>query len=39
VLDSLQRVGIDAEVVGTQLQDEGVRLFDEAFAALLAALD
>lgn len=39
VLDSLQRVGIDAEAVGTQLQDEGVRLFDEAFAALLAALD
>jgi transaldolase len=37
-LDAVARLGIDPEAVGTQLQTEGLALFDEAYAALLAAV-
>lgn len=36
--DALERLGISHEAVGEQLQREGVKLFDEAFDALLAAV-
>jgi transaldolase len=36
--DGLERLGIGHEDVGEQLQREGVKLFDEAFDALLAAV-
>lgn len=36
--DAAERFGIDHEAVGTRLQHEGVKLFDEAFTALLQAV-
>jgi transaldolase len=38
VVDAVQRLGIDHEAVGAQLQTEGLALFDEAYAALLDAV-
>lgn len=35
---AVERLGIDHEAIGTQLQQEGVKLFDEAFSALLQAV-
>ncbi|MBL8534637.1 MAG: transaldolase [Betaproteobacteria bacterium] len=37
-LAALERLGIDLEAAGTQLQTEGVKLFEEAYAALLSAV-
>jgi transaldolase len=36
---SLERLGVDLEQVGLQLQRDGVRLFEEAYDALLAAVN
>lgn len=36
--DALERLGIGHEAVGEQLQAEGVKLFDDAYTALLAAV-
>jgi transaldolase len=36
--DAVERLGIGHEATGTQLQQEGVKLFDEAFTALLQAV-
>ncbi len=36
--DALERLGIGHEAVGDQLQTEGVKLFDDAYTALLAAV-
>jgi transaldolase len=36
--DAVERLGIGHEAAGTQLQHEGVKLFDEAFTALLQAV-
>lgn len=35
---AVERLGIGHEAIGTQLQQEGVKLFDEAFTALLQAV-
>jgi len=37
--DAVERLGIGHEATGTQLQQEGVKLFDEAFTALLQAVN
>lgn len=39
VLDSLAGLGISIDEVTAQLEDEGVRLFSEAFGILLAAIE
>lgn len=36
--DAVERLGIGHEAIGAQLQQEGVKLFDEAFSALLQAV-
>ncbi len=36
--EAVERLGIGHEATGTQLQQEGVKLFDEAFTALLQAV-
>jgi len=36
--DAVERLGIGHETIGTQLQQDGVKLFDEAFSALLQAV-
>lgn len=38
LFDAVERLGIGHEAVGTQLQQEGVKLFDEAYTALLNAV-
>lgn len=37
--EAVERLGIGHEATGTQLQHEGVKLFDEAFTALLQAVN
>jgi transaldolase len=38
VLERLAALGVDTTAVGEQLQTEGLALFEEAYAALLAAV-